>query len=181
MPDTTRKNGNVTLTPCRKVDDAKYSFSNGAIIKKIFQWNLQISGWRKRCKKDAYKHNWRAQEAYFSWLCFCVPLSNSCLPPRAGSIVSKHKTIFRKKCWKHVRHKESGWLYTKLTKLPLWCLHPFSPTGLWGRKTHGTAARSNILNRARSEKMAIGTATRAKIANQMTKNTLIEAVWRWKK
>ena len=42
---------------------------------------------------------------------------------------------------------------------------------------HGAAARSNILKRAWSEKMAIGTAKRAKIANQVTKNDFIEAVW----
>ena len=46
---------------------------------------------------------------------------------------------------------------------------------------HGTAARSNILKRAWSEKMAIGTAKRAKRANTITKNALIEAVWGSKK
>ena len=34
--------------------------------------------------------------------------------------------------------------------------------GALGRKMHGTAARSNILKSARSEKIAIGTAKRAK-------------------
>ena len=48
--------------------------------------------------------------------------------------------------------------------------------GALGRKTHRTAARSNILKRAWSEKVAIGTAKRAKRANQMAKNALIEAV-----
>ena len=42
---------------------------------------------------------------------------------------------------------------------------------------HGTAARSNILKRAWSEKVAIGTAKRAKRANTIAKNALIEAVW----
>ena len=110
-----------------------------------------------------------------------VPLSKSSLPPRAGSIFSESKIIFCKnKCSKHGRHKQNSRSYTKLTKLLHRCIH-FLLTGLWGRKMHGTAARSNILMRAWSEKMAIGTAKRAKRANTITKNALIEAVWGSKK
>ena len=111
-----------------------------------------------------------------------VPLSKSCFPPRAGSIFSENKMIFCKKgCWKHGRHKENSRSYTNLTKLLQRCIHSFLLMELWGRKMHGTAARSNILKRARSEKMAIGTAKRAKRANQATKNALIETVWGSKK
>ena len=107
-----------------------------------------------------------------------VPLSKSCFPPRAGSIFSENRMIFcKKRCSKHGRHKENSRSYTKLTKLLHRCIHSFLLTGLWGRKMHGTAARSNILMRAWSEKMAIGTAKRAKRANTITKNALIEAVW----
>ena len=53
--------------------------------------------------------------------------------------------------------------------------------GALGRKMHGTAARNNILMWAWSEKMAIGTAKRAKRANTITKNALLEAVWGSKK
>ena len=102
-----------------------------------------------------------------------VPLSKSCFPPRAGSIFSENEMIFCKKsCSKHGRHKENSRSYTKLTKLLQRCIHSFLLTGLWGRKMHGTAARSNILMRAWSEKIAIGTAKRAKRANTITKMLL---------
>ena len=111
-----------------------------------------------------------------------VPLSKSCFPPRGGSIFSENRTTFcKKRCSKHGKHKENSRSYTKLTKLLERCIHSFLLAGLWGRKMHGTAARSNILKRARSEKMAIGTAKRAKWANTITKNALIEAVWGSKK
>ena len=123
----------------------------------------------------------RPKKHYFHELAF-VRLSKSCFPPRAGSIFSKNRRMFcKKKCSKQGRHKEKSRSYTKLTKLLQWCIHSFLLTGLWGRKTHRTAARSNILKRAWSEKIAIGTAKRAKRANQMTKNALIEAVWGSKK
>ena len=103
-----------------------------------------------------------------------VPLSKSCFPPKAGTIFSKNKMIFcNKKCSKHGRHKENSRSYTKLTKLLHRCIHAFLLTGLWGRKMHGTAARINILKRAWSEKIAIGTAKRAKRANEMTKMLLL--------
>ena len=112
-----------------------------------------------------------------------VPLSKSCCPPRAGSIFSKNEKIFcKKRCWKHGKHKENSRSYTKLTKLLQRCIHSFLLTGLWGRKMHGTAARSNILMWAWSEKIAIGAGKRAKRANTITKNAPIEAVWgskRW--
>ena len=92
-----------------------------------------------------------------------------------------NKVFCKKKCWKQGRHKENSKSYTKLTKLPLWCIHSFSLTGLWGRKTHGTAARSNMLKRAWNEKMAIGTGKRAKWANTITKNAHLETVWGSKK
>ena len=41
---------------------------------------------------------------------------------------------------------------------------------------HGTAARSNILKKAWSEKKAIGTAKGAKRTNRITKNALVDAV-----
>ena len=111
-----------------------------------------------------------------------VPLSKSCFPPRAGSIFSENRMIFcKKRCSKHGRHKENSRSYTKLTKLLHRCIHSFLLTGLWGRKMHGTAARSNILMRAWSEKIAIGTAKRAKRANTIIKNARIEAVWGSKK
>ena len=112
-----------------------------------------------------------------------VPLSKSCFPPRAGSIFSENRMIFcKKRCSKHGRHKENSRSYTKLTKLLHRCIHSFLLTGLWGRKMHGTAARSNILMRAWSEKIAIGTAKRAKRANTITKNALVEVVcWGSKK
>ena len=92
-----------------------------------------------------------------------VPLSKSCFPPRAGSIFSENRTMFcKKRCSKHGRHKENSRSYTKLTKLLHRCIHSFLLTGLWGRKMHGTAARSNILMRAWNEKMAIGTAKNEK-------------------
>ena len=107
-----------------------------------------------------------------------VPLSKSCFPPRAGSIFSKNRIIFcKKRCSKHGRHKENSRSYTKLTKLLQRCIHSFLLRGLWGRKMHGTAARSNVLKRARSENITIGTAKRAKRANTIAKNALIEAVW----
>ena len=53
----------------------------------------------------------------------------------------------------------------------------FADGALGGRKMHGAAARSNILMRAWSEKMPIGTAKKMKKANTITKNALIEAVW----
>ena len=103
-------------------------------------------------------------------------------PPRAGSIFSQNKMIFcKKKCSKHGRHKENSRSYKKLTKLLYRCIHSFLLTGLWGRKTHRTAARSNILKRAWSEKIVIGTAKTAKRANQMLKDAPIEAVWGVKK
>ena len=45
-PDAMRKYRNVTLKPCDKADDAKYSFPKWAINKKytFFQWILQLSG-----------------------------------------------------------------------------------------------------------------------------------------
>ena len=111
-----------------------------------------------------------------------VRLSKSCFPPRAGSIFSKFRRMFcKKRCSKQGRHKEKSRSYTKLTKLLQRCIHSILLTGLWGRKMHRTAARSNILKRAWSEKIAIGTAKRAKRANQMLKNALIEAVWGSKK
>ena len=48
-------------------------------------------------------------------------------------------------------------------------------------KLHKSWARIKISMGSRSEKIAIRTAKRAKIANQMTKNALIEAVWGSKK
>ena len=97
-----------------------------------------------------------------------VPLSKLCFPPRAGSIFSENRMIFcKKRCSKHGRHKENSRSYTKRTKLLQRCIHSFLLTGLWGRKKHRTAARSNILKRAWSEKIAIGTAKTAKRANQM--------------
>ena len=111
-----------------------------------------------------------------------VPLSKSWFPPRAGSILSENKTIVcKKRCSKHGRHKENSRSYTKLTKLLHRCIHSFLLTGLWGPKMHGTAAGSNILMRARSEKMANGAGKRAKRTNQITKNALLEAVWGSKK
>ena len=53
--------------------------------------------------------------------------------------------------------------------------------GALGAKMHPTAARSNILKRAWSEKMAVGTAKRVKRASQMTTHALMEAVWGSKK
>ena len=53
--------------------------------------------------------------------------------------------------------------------------------GALGAKNARDYNRSNILKRARSEKMAIGTATRPKRANGATNNALIEAVWGSKK
>ena len=100
---------------------------------------------------------------------------------RRGAFFLKIEGFCKKKCSKQGRHKEKSRSYTKLTKLLQWCMHSFLLTGLWGRKTHRTAARSNILKRAWSEKIAIGTAKRAKRANQMTKNAFIEAVWGSKK
>ena len=83
-----------------------------------------------------------------------VPLSKSCFPPKAASIFSENRMTFCKKaCSKHGRHKENSRSYTKLTKLLHRCIHSFLLTGLWGRKMHGTAARSNILMRAWSEKI----------------------------
>ena len=135
----------------------------------FFQWILQISGCNKWCKKGAYRHIWRAKRHIFHDFAF-VPLSKSCFPPRAGSIFSENRMIFCKKtCSKHGRHKENSRSYTKLTKLLQRCIHSFLLTGLWGRKMHGTAARSNILMRAWSEKMAIETGKKAKRANSMTK------------
>ena len=91
-----------------------------------------------------------------------VPLAKSCFPPRAGSIFSENTTIFCKKnCSKHGSHKENSRSYTKLTRLLQRCIHSFLLTGLWGRKMHGTAARSNILKRAWSEQMAIWAIRRA--------------------
>ena len=95
-----------------------------------------------------------------------VPLSKSFFPQEAGTIFSKNdKRFWKKRCWKHGRYKENSRSYTKLTKLLHRCIHSFLLTGLWGRKMHGTAARSNILMRAWSEKMAIETGKRAKRAN----------------
>ena len=83
----------------------------------------------------------------------------------------------KKRCLNHEWHKENCRSYTKLTKLLQRCIHSFLLTGLWGRKMHGTAARSNILMRAWSEKIASGTGKRAKKANTITKKFLLEAVW----
>ena len=111
-----------------------------------------------------------------------VPLSKSCFPPRARSRFSENRMIFcKKRCSKHGRHKENSTSHTKVTKLLQRCIHSFLLTGLWGRKMHGTAARSNILMRAWSEQIAIGMGKRAKRANTITKNALLEAVWRSKK
>ena len=161
------KNGNFTSEPCDKADDAKCSFRKRAVNPKytFFQWILQISGCNKWCNKGAHGRIGRPKRHIFHDFAF-VPLSRSCFPPRAGSIFSENRMIFcPKKCSKHGRHKENSRSYTKLTKLLHRCTHSFLLTGLWGRKMHGTAARSNILKRARSEKMAIGTGKRAKRTN----------------
>ena len=93
-PGTMRKYGNLTLKPCDKADDGKYSFPKGAINKKysFFQWILQISGCNRWCKKGAYGPNWGAQEHIFHESAF-VPLSKSCFPPRAGSIFSENTKV----------------------------------------------------------------------------------------
>ena len=178
-----RKYRNVPIKPCDKTDDAKYSFPKGAINKKytfsngFCKFQVAISG-AKRVHTGIIGGPKRHIFHDFAF----VPLSKSCFPPRAGSIFSENRMIFcKKRCSKHGRHKENSRSYTKLTKLLQRCIHSFLLTGLWGRKMHGTAARSNILMRAWSEKMAIGTAKRAKRANTITKNALIEAVWGSKK
>ena len=178
-----QKNRNSTSEPCDKADDAKYSFRKGVINENTHfsngfcKFQVAISG-AKRVHRSIIGGPKRHIFHDFAF----VPLSKSCFPPRAGSIFSENRmTLCKKPCSKHGRHKENSRSYTKLTKLLHRCIHSFLLTGLWGRKMHGTAARSNILMRAWNEKMAIGTAKRAKKANSTTKNALIEAVWGSKK
>ena len=182
-PDAIQKIGNFASEPCDKADDAKCSFRKGAINKKytfpngFCKFQVAISG-AKRVHTGIIGGPKRHVFHDFAF----VPLSKSCIPPSAGSIFSENKMIFcKKRCSKHGRHKENSRSYQKLTKLLQRCMHLFLLTGLWGRKMHGTAARSNILMRAWSEKMAIETGKRAKRANEMTNNALIEAVWGSKK
>ena len=158
-PDAMQKSGNFTSEPCDKADDAKCSFRKGAINKKytfsngFCKFQVAISG-----AKGVHTSiiGWPKRHMFHDFA--FVPLSKSCFPPRAGSIFSENRMIFcKKRCSKHGRHKENSRSYTKLTKLLQRCIHSFLLTGLWGRKMHGTAARSNILKRAWSEKTAIGT------------------------
>ena len=82
-----------------------------------------------------------------------VPLSKLCFPPKAGSIFLKSDGYFVKKSrLKHYRHKENIISHTNFAKLKVRCIQSFLMTGLCGRKMHCTAARSNILKRASSEK-----------------------------
>ena len=149
-----QKSGNFNSEPCDKADDAKCSFRKGA-INEIYtfsngfcKFQVAISG-AKRVHTGIIGGPKRHIFHDFAF----VPLSKSCFPPRAGSIFSENRMIYcEKACSKHGRHKENSRSYTKLTKLLHRCIHSFLLTGLWGRKMHGTAARSNILKRARSEK-----------------------------
>ena len=104
------KNGNFTSESCDKADDATCSFRKGAINEKytFFQWILQISGisGAKRVHKGIIG---RPKRHIFHDFAF-VPLSKSCFPPRAGSIVSEDRMIFCKKkvlqAWKAQRKQQ---------------------------------------------------------------------------
>ena len=104
-----------------------------------------------------------------------VPLSKSCFPPRAGSIFSENGTIFCKKkvleAWKAQRKQQIVYEIDKIVA----SMHTliFADWALGAKN----ARRSNISMRAWKEKIAIGTGKRAKRANTITKNALIEAVW----
>ena len=123
----------------------------------------------------------RPKKHYFHELAF-VRLSKSYFPPRAGSIFSKNRRMFcKKKVFEAGKAQRKEQIVYEINKIASMMHTLIFADGALGAKNVPHAVRSNILKRAWSEKIAIGTAKRAKRANQMTKNALIEAVWGSKK
>ena len=89
-----QKNGNFTLEPCDKADDAKYSFRKGAIKEKytfshgFCKFQVAISA-AKRVDTGIIGGPKRQIFHDFAF----VPLSKSCFPPKAGSIFSENRMM----------------------------------------------------------------------------------------